>query len=98
MASALYFVRCWSNPDDPYDREGRFITKEFNTRKDCLKFIMKYIFPNETVTFYSNPKCTRVYGKVKESNGQFLYLADNLNNHNRKYVIRKDGTVKMVML
>ena len=97
MAYMTYFIKWWDS-DDPYDKKGQFVTKGFRTRKDCLKFIMRYMFPNETVTFYSDPKCTRIYGKVKESNGQFLYLADNLNNHNRKYVVQKDGTVKTVML
>lgn len=38
----MYFVKWWDS-EDPYDKRGRFVTKGFNTRKDCLKFIMKYM-------------------------------------------------------
>lgn len=96
MSSALYFVGFWDYPHEPDPNKDVWIVKEFQTRKDCLRFIRKFIMPNETVNIYSNPKCTRLYAKVKESNGQLIYLSDNVKGRNRLQIVQKDGTVRMV--
>ena len=87
--NSLYFIGFWTNPDT-------WSVLEFSTRKDALKFIIKYISSGETVPIYSDPKLKRLYGNVRESNGSYIFVPESIKGKNRLHIIKKDGTVRMV--